>query len=120
MHLACPNHISAKHWYALLTAQCRCCYQRMGRMRASQLLRWAYVVCTVPGRMPGLHACLMPPHSLFDSAIGPLEAPILAYGEDALLAVRHQLVEIGLAPAQRIQAQQHVIADVHIDCAQVE
>ena len=59
MHLACPNHISARHWYALLTAQCRCCYQRMGRMLVSQLVRWPYVVSTVPGRTLDLHACLM-------------------------------------------------------------
>src|SRR3990167_5462414 len=54
------------------------------------------------------------------SMIGPFEAPGFAYSQDTFLPFGNQLVEVCPPPPQGIQADQHVIADRHVNRPKIE
>lgn len=49
----------------------------------------------------------------------PFNAPAFENAEHPFLAIGHQFVQIGLGPAQGIEAAQHVVADGDIDGTQL-
>ena len=50
----------------------------------------------------------------------PAKAPVVGHGAHARIAVGDPRVQVGAAPAQRVQAAQHVAADRDVDCAPFE
>ena len=51
---------------------------------------------------------------------GPAQTPAIDHRAHAGVTVGNQRVQVGTAPAQRIQAAQHVVADGDVDGAQLE
>ena len=54
------------------------------------------------------------------AVVRPLQAPAVDDQPHARVAVRHEHVQVGTGPAQRVETAQHVVADLDVERAQVE
>jgi hypothetical protein len=73
-----------------------------------------------PGSCGALRPALWPSAATRSRGVRPAKSPPVDDGTHAGVTTGNQHVQVGTAPAQRVQAAQHVVADRDVDGAKLE